>query len=137
MTEELESGLVDNERTTTRTYKDNDGKVVMQETIKKDSETGEIKEHTQAGPAVEAAKAEQAKYAAQAASAKVKQEEEVLDMESYYDAKNQEKKEAKKLAQLAQWKHDMSNDEQQAAREEDEEMAVVNAFINKRARVQK
>ena len=39
----------------------------------------------------EQAKAEQAKYAAQAASAKVKQEEEVLDMESYYDAKNQEK----------------------------------------------
>ncbi len=45
-----------------------------------------------------------------AAEAKVKQEEEVLDMETYYDDKADKDKEAKQLAKLAKWRHDLSKD---------------------------
>ncbi len=57
------------------------------------------------------AQADAAKYAAQAAESKIKQEEDILDMESYYDDKKKEKDEAKRLAQLAKYKHDLSADE--------------------------
>lgn len=40
--------------------------------------------------------------------ARVKREEQYLDMESYEKAKKEEEKEAKRLARLAKWKHDMS-----------------------------
>lgn len=58
-----------------------------------------------------AAEAEQGKYAAQAAAAKVQAEEETLDMEDYYKKKADEDKEAKKLAKLAKYKHDLAADE--------------------------
>jgi hypothetical protein len=54
------------------------------------------------------ANAEEAKYNAQAAEAKVKQEEEVLDMEAHYEKKSSADKEAKKLAKLAKWKHEVA-----------------------------
>lgn len=47
---------------------------------------------------------------AKAAEAKVKQEEEVLDMEDYYSQKTEKDKEAKQLAKLAKWKHDLAKD---------------------------
>lgn len=52
------------------------------------------------------ANAQEAKYNAQSAEAKVKQEEEILDMEAYYDEQSKADKEAKKLAKLAKWKHE-------------------------------
>ena len=52
------------------------------------------------------ANATEAQYNAQAANAKVQQEEQVLDMEAYYDKQNKEDKEAKQLAKLAKWKHE-------------------------------
>jgi len=54
--------------------------------------------------------AESAKYASQAASEKVRQEEEILDMETYNKAQADSDKEAKTLAQLAKYKHDMKGD---------------------------
>jgi len=56
-------------------------------------------------------KAKEAEYASQAAAAKVKQEEDILDMESYYKDKQDEDKEAKQLAKLAKYKHDLAKDE--------------------------
>lgn len=56
------------------------------------------------------AEAEAAKYAAQAAEQKVKQEEEILDMEAYYDAEKKEKQEAERLAKLAKYRHDLAGD---------------------------
>lgn len=44
------------------------------------------------------------------AMAKVKQEEQILDMEIWNKNQKEEKKEAKRLAQLARWKHEMSQD---------------------------
>lgn len=58
------------------------------------------------------AEREEAKYAAQAAAAKVKQEEDILDMEAYYDKKDKADKEAKQLAKLAKWKHEKAQDAQ-------------------------
>lgn len=60
------------------------------------------------------ANAEEAKYNAAAAEAKVKKEEEVLDMEAYYDEQSKKEKEAKQLAKLAKWKHETA---QKAANE--------------------
>lgn len=45
------------------------------------------------------------------AMTKVKQEEQYLDMDSYNKAKKEEEREAKRLAQLAKWKHDMEREE--------------------------
>lgn len=58
------------------------------------------------------AEREEAKYAAQAASAKVKQEEDILDMEAYNEKKDKAEKEAKKLAKLAKYKHETASDAQ-------------------------
>jgi len=43
--------------------------------------------------------------------ARVKQEEQYLDMETYNKARKDEDREAKRLAQLAKWKHSMSQGE--------------------------
>jgi hypothetical protein len=56
------------------------------------------------------AKAKEAEYTAIASKMKVKQEEEVLDMESYYKKQAEEKKEAKQIAKLAKYKHDLAQD---------------------------
>lgn len=70
------------------------------------------------------AKAKEAEYVAQAASSKVKQEEEVMDMEAYYDKKKEEEKEAKQLQKMAKYKHDMANDADTKLATEEEEKAV-------------
>ena len=56
------------------------------------------------------AKAKEAEYAAKAAESKIRQEEQVLDMETYYKNKQEGEKEAKKLAKLAKFKHDQAQD---------------------------
>jgi hypothetical protein len=43
--------------------------------------------------------------------AKVKQEEQILDMEAHDKQQKGAEKEAKRLAKLAKWKHDMEKDE--------------------------
>ena len=55
-------------------------------------------------------KAKEAEFAAKAADVKMKGEEEVLDMETYFKAKEDEKKESKKLAKLAQYRHAQAAD---------------------------
>lgn len=57
------------------------------------------------------AKAKEADAVVQQAMAKVKQEEQYLDMDSYNKAKKDEEREAKRLAQLAKWKHDMAKEQ--------------------------
>lgn len=52
--------------------------------------------------------------------ARVKQEEQYLDMDSYNKAKKEETREAKRLAQLAKWKHDMTRDQQGGGDDDDE-----------------
>jgi hypothetical protein len=56
------------------------------------------------------AKTHQANSARQQAMARVKQEEQFLDMDSYQKNQKDKDKEAKRLAQLAKWKHDLSTD---------------------------
>lgn len=51
------------------------------------------------------ARAREAEAAAKMADNKLKAEEEVADMEAFYDIQNAEKKEAKKLAKLAKYRH--------------------------------
>ena len=55
------------------------------------------------------ARSKEADLAVKQAMTKVKQEEQFLDMESYNKAQKDQDKEAKRLAQLAQWKHRMNN----------------------------
>lgn len=55
------------------------------------------------------AEAKKAQAAAKAAYAKVRQEEQILDMEDHEKAQKEENKEAKKLAKLAKWRHEISN----------------------------
>ena len=56
------------------------------------------------------ARAREAEASAHAASHKVKQEEQVLDMEAYNDNKKEQENETKKLAQLAKYQHDKASD---------------------------
>lgn len=60
------------------------------------------------------AKTHQAKAAREQAMARVKQEEQMLDMESYQKNQKEKDKEAKRLAQLAKWKHDLENEKEEA-----------------------
>ena len=64
------------------------------------------------------ARAKEAEYTARASEAKIKQQEEVLDMETYNDDKSKEAKEAKELSQLAKYRH-------QVARDVDQEVSKV------------
>lgn len=77
------------------------------------------------------AKTKQAGAAREQAMARVKQEEQFLDMDEYDKNKRTEEKEAKRLAQLAKWKHNMANNDELPAQkpqydflpgEEDEEL---------------
>ena len=54
------------------------------------------------------ANAEEAKFNAQAAEAKVKREEEILDMEAHQDQQKKEEQEAKKLKDLARFRHEQA-----------------------------
>lgn len=57
------------------------------------------------------ANAKEAEYTAKASASKVTQEEQILDMEAYNDDKKNQDKEAKTLAQLAKYKHDLAKDD--------------------------
>lgn len=70
------------------------------------------------------AKATVSKYASDTALAKVKQEEDVLDMEAYYKDRQQQDKETKTLAKLAKYKHDVASDQGGRLSSEDEEGTV-------------
>jgi len=70
------------------------------------------------------AKAEESRYAAQASVAKVKQEEQILDMESHNDRKKKENEEAKRLAQLAKYKHEMDAEGEDDTYPEEEELTA-------------
>ncbi|MGZ8924419.1 MAG: hypothetical protein ACXW2E_00915 [Nitrososphaeraceae archaeon] len=59
------------------------------------------------------AKTKQAEAARNQAMARVKQEEQFMDMDVYNKAQKEKEKEAKRLAQLAKWKHDMQNGEEE------------------------
>ncbi len=59
------------------------------------------------------ARAKEAEASAKIADGKLRAEEEVADMEAYYDTKNEEQKEAKKLAKLAKYRHDAKSDDQE------------------------
>lgn len=67
------------------------------------------------------ANAEEAKYNAQAAEAKVRREEEVLDMEAHEDKKKKEEQEAKKLKDLARFRHEQAQKANDMMPEEEEE----------------
>lgn len=56
------------------------------------------------------ARAREAEAAARSSREKVKQEEEILDMEDYNNSKAEEDKEAKRLAQLAKYRHDKARE---------------------------
>lgn len=64
-------------------------------------------------------KTRQAVAARDQAMARVKQEEQMLDMDEYNKSKKEREKEAKRLAQLAKWKHDVASgkDEERPAQE--------------------
>lgn len=57
------------------------------------------------------ARAEEAKYAAQLADHNIRKHEQSLDMEDYYNKKKETSKEAKEIAKLAKFKHDLANDD--------------------------
>lgn len=86
------------------------------------------------------AEARAAEANASAAASKVKQEEEVLDMEDYNSRKKEEGEESKRLAQLAKWKHDQAaGAEAKMAEEEEERVANQGAdtLISKNELMQK
>ena len=64
------------------------------------------------------AKTKQAGAAREQAMARVKQEEQFLDMDEYTKAQKTKEKEAKRLAQLAKWKHNMDNGEEELPAQE-------------------
>ena len=75
--------------------------------MKADAEARRAEAHARAAEA----KARESELATQQVYAKVKQEEQILDMEAHDKRKKEADKEAKRLAQLARWKHEMETDE--------------------------
>lgn len=75
--------------------------------MKADAEARKAEAHAKAAEA----KAKEAELATQQIYAKVKQEEQILDMEAHTKKEKEAEKEAKRLAQLARWKHEMERDE--------------------------
>jgi len=61
----------------------------------------------------EEAKAKEAEMEARAAEARIKAEEDVLDMESHFKKGRDEDKEAKKLAKLAQYRHELKRQQEE------------------------
>lgn len=59
------------------------------------------------------ARAKEADAAARMSAQKMDAEEEVADMEAFYNSQNEEQKEAKKLAKLAKYRHQMRKSQQQ------------------------
>lgn len=67
------------------------------------------------------ARAKEAETAARVAAVKVKQEEEILDMETHEKRQKEEAKEAQQLAKLAKYKHDQANAAETTLASEQEE----------------
>jgi hypothetical protein len=88
---------------------DEDMKSTLQQVIDMLKSNAEAQKAEAEAKAAEA-KAKEAEFAAKAAEAKIKQEEQVLDMEAYYKKKQDQEKEAKRLAKLAKFKHDQAAD---------------------------
>ena len=74
--------------------------------MKADAEARKAEAHAKAAEA----KQREAELGAEEAMTRVRQEEQYLDMEAYEKQKKEEDKEAKRLAQLARWKHEMKNE---------------------------
>ena len=82
--------------------------------MKADAEARKAEAHARESEA----KAKQADAARHQAMARVSQEEQLLDMEAFQKQEKEQEKEAKRLAQLAKWKRDMSDyDEDKVAPE--------------------
>lgn len=81
--------------------------------LKKDAEARQAEAEAREAEA----EAAEAKAAAQAAQAKVSQEEEVLDMEAYYDKQKKEKDEAERLKKLAKYRHDVAQNAKEGGAE--------------------
>lgn len=89
------------------------------------------------------AKNREAEALAAQTMARVKQEEQILDMETYNKAQKEEDREAKRLAQLAKWKHqqrgvpaditnlDMPGDEEEEVTYSDQTIRVPNTNANR------
>lgn len=75
--------------------------------MKADAEARKAEAHARAAEA----KAREQEIGRETINAKVKQEERILDMENYEKKQKEADKEAKRLAKLAQWQHDMERDE--------------------------
>lgn len=75
------------------------------------------------------ARAKEAEYAAKAADIKMKAEEEVLDMETFFKDQENQKKESKKLAKLAQYRHSKQQDAEVDAEVDTEVDAEVDVNI--------
>ena len=75
--------------------------------MKADAEARRAEAHARTAEA----KAKEADSAKDQVYAKVKQEEQILDMEAHEKQQSSTDKEAKRLAKLARWKHDMEQDE--------------------------
>lgn len=115
----------------TDTASEEDVKSTLQQVIDMMKADAEAKT-AQANAEKAEAEAEAAKYAAQAAAAKVKAEEEILDMESHNKKKAEEEKEAKRLAKLAKYKHEVSQEEPSAdfSAENEEQTVDVDDLLN-------
>ena len=77
------------------------------------------------------AEARAAEATARTAAEKVKQEEEVLDMEAYYKDQKEAEKETQRIAKLAKYKHDMAADEDQGLAGQSPEMPEPDVEIEK------
>lgn len=76
------------------------------------------------------AEARTAEANANAAASKVSQEEQILDMEAHNDQVKAEEEEAKRLAQLAKWKHDQARGMETKMAEEEEERVAAEREAN-------
>lgn len=80
------------------------------------------------------AEARTAEANASAAASKVKQEEDVLDMEAYNKQQKEEEEESKRLAKLAKWKHDQASKAETRLSQEEEEAGMMDDFEPHRTR---
>lgn len=84
--------------------------------MKADAEARKAEAHAREAEA----KTKQADALVAQSMSRVKQEEQYLDMESFNKSKKDEEREAKRLAQLAKWKHDMGKQNGGGADDEDQ-----------------
>ena len=71
------------------------------------------------------ARAKEAEAMARTAEARIKSEEQILDMEAYNKQKSNEKSEVRKLAKLAQYRHDVKRDTEQTQLSRDSDVVDI------------